>query len=135
MRLSFALTALVTLSSAAAAGEDIRSERVTFKDGANSTIIEGHLKGDETVDYLLTADKGQPMNISLASKSASVNFNILAPGKADEAFFIGSIAGTQYEGTAPESGEFKVRVYQMRSAARREEKAPYRLEIIRGKAH
>lgn len=131
MRLSLAFAAIVTLIAAAAAGDGIRSEPVTFKAGENSTIIEGHLKGGETVDYVLTADKGQPLNISLTSKSAWVNFNILAPGKADEAFFIGSIAGSQYEGTAPESGEFKVRVYQMRSAARRGEQADYRLEIIR----
>jgi hypothetical protein len=57
-------------------------------------------------------------------------FNIIAPGKADEAMFIGSTSGNQYEGVLPASGDYKVRVYLMRSAARRDEVANYRLEMI-----
>jgi hypothetical protein len=44
--------------------------------------------------------------------------------------FIGSSSDNQYEGTLPESGDYKIRVYMMRSAARRNEIANYRLEII-----
>jgi hypothetical protein len=36
----------------------------------------------------------------------------------------------QYEGTLPASGDYRIRVYMMRSAARRNEVANYRLEII-----
>jgi hypothetical protein len=44
--------------------------------------------------------------------------------------FIGSTSGNQYEGVLPASGDYKVRVYLMRSAARRDEVANYRLEMI-----
>jgi hypothetical protein len=44
--------------------------------------------------------------------------------------FNGSISDNQYEGILPTSGNYKVRVYMMRSAARRNEIANYRLEII-----
>ena len=44
--------------------------------------------------------------------------------------FNSSMSGNQYEGTLPENGEYKIRVYMMRSAARRNEKANYRLEMI-----
>ena len=35
--------------------------------------------------------------------------------------FVGSISGNQFEGRLPASGDYKVRVYLMRSAARRDE--------------
>ena len=42
----------------------------------------------------------------------------------------------QYEGTLPATGDYKIRVYLMRSAARRNEVANYRLEmIVSGAAH
>jgi hypothetical protein len=44
--------------------------------------------------------------------------------------FNGSTAGNQYEGSLPKSGDYKVRVYMMRSAARRNEVANFRLEMI-----
>ena len=44
--------------------------------------------------------------------------------------FIGSVKGNQYEGILPASGDYKIRVYLMRSAARRKEVAHYRLEMI-----
>jgi hypothetical protein len=36
----------------------------------------------------------------------------------------------QFEGVLPASGDYKLRVYLMRSAARRDEIANYRLEMI-----
>jgi hypothetical protein len=44
--------------------------------------------------------------------------------------FIGSTSGKQFEGMLPASGDYKVRVYLMRNAARRDEVANYRLEMI-----
>jgi hypothetical protein len=44
--------------------------------------------------------------------------------------FVGSSSGNQFEGRLPASGDYKVRVYLMRSAARRDEIADYRLEMI-----
>jgi hypothetical protein len=70
------------------------------------------------------------MNVSMATDNAANYFNILAPGEEDTAFFIGSISGNQYEGVLPKSGDYKIRVYLMRSAARRNEVARYRLEMI-----
>jgi hypothetical protein len=55
---------------------------------------------------------------------------LLAPGETEVVFFNGSTRDNQYEGTLPKSGEYKIRVYMMRSAARRNEVADYRLEII-----
>ncbi len=117
-------------AAAANAADDIRSQRVKFEQGASSAVVEGSITGYEIVDYVLGAGKGQHMNVSMATKNTATYFNILAPGENEVAFFNGSVDQNQYEGTLPASGDYRIRVYMMRSAARRNEKADYRLEMI-----
>jgi hypothetical protein len=103
---------------------------VHFAKGANSATIEGRIQGDMTIDYLLGAKQGQSMNVSMATDNGANYFNIIEPGRSNEAMFVGSSSGNRFEGTLPASGDYKVRVYLMRSAARRDEIANYRLEMI-----
>jgi len=125
------LAALIAFAtSAALARDEIRTERVHFKPGTSSATIKGKIKGYETVDYVLEASKGQQMNVSMATKNGATYFNILAPGENEVAMFIGSTSGNQFEGALPKSGDYKIRVYMMRNAARRDEVANYRLEMI-----
>ena len=126
--LLMAVTAL--LMPTARAGDDIRSERVQFKRGESSAVVEASIKGYETVDYVLGAGKSQYMNVSMATDNGANYFNILPPGENEVAMFVGSTSGNQYEGILPASGDYKIRVYMMRSAARRNETARYRLEMI-----
>ena len=126
------ILALVSaVSSLAARAEgDIRTERVHFAKGATSAVVEGTITGYQTFDYVLGASKGQSMNVSMATKNTATYFNILAPGETEVAFFNGSVSENQFEGVLPATGDYKIRVYMMRSAARRNEKANYRLEMI-----
>jgi hypothetical protein len=121
---------ILARSVAATAQEDIRSERVRFEAGATSAVVESSITGYEIVDYVLGAAEGQYMNVSMATDHSASYFNILAPGETEVAFFVGSISENQYEGVLPATGDYKVRVYMMRSAARRNEVANYRLEMI-----
>jgi len=111
------------------AKDEIRKERVQFKKGTTTATIKGHIKGYETVDYLLGAKAGQHMNVSLATKHGATYFNILAPGENEVAMFNASVSQIQYEGALPASGDYKIRVYMMRSAARRNEAASYTLTV------
>jgi len=111
------------------AKDEIRKERVQFKKGTTTATIKGHIKGYETVDYLLGAKAGQHMNVSLATKHGATYFNILAPGENEVAMFNASVSQNQYEGALPASGDYKIRVYMMRSAARRIEAASYTLTV------
>ncbi len=121
-------------ATTATARSDIRTERVQFSKGANSAVVESSIKGYQTVDYVLRTREGQSMNISMATKHTATYFNILAPGENEVAMYNGSIGEghglNQFEGVAPKSGDYKIRVYMMRSAARRNEVAKYRLEMI-----
>ena len=113
---------------AALAQVAIRKEPVHFKAGETGAAVKGTIKGDETVDYVLGAQKGQSMVVTLEASNQSAYFNVTAPG-ADEALFIGSTSGNRYEGTLPASGEYTVRLYLMRSAARRGETADYTIKF------
>jgi len=121
---------LLLASASVYATDDIRTERVSFKKGASSAVVESTIKGYEIADYLLGARAGQHMKVSLATKHGATYFNILAPGENEVAMFNGSISENQFEGMLPASGDYRIRVYMMRSAARRNEAANYRLEMI-----
>lgn len=125
-----ALALLAFISAPTAARDDIRTERVKFQKGASSAVVEGSIKGYEVVDYVLGARNGQSMNVSMATNNGANYFIILAPGENAVAMFNGSVSQNQYEGILPKSGDYKIRIYMMRSAARRNEVAKYRLEMI-----
>lgn len=110
--------------------EGITNKRLSFAPGASSAAVQGSITGYETIDYLLNVKAGQPMNISMATKHTAAYFNLLEPGETDVATFIGSTSGNQFEGVAQKSGDYRIRVYMMRSAARRNERADYLLEAI-----
>ena len=125
------LTISPTLLLTPALGQtEIRKERVQFKRGASSAVLEDSITGYETVDYVLNAREGQYMNVSMATDNTVNYFNILAPGENEVAMFNSSMAQNQYESILSKSGDYKIRVYMMRSAARRNEVANYRLEMI-----
>lgn len=116
--------------AAEAVKDEIKKVRIQFDSGANSKTIESSISGRETVDYVLNAQEGQYMNISMATQHGATYFNVMEPGEAYVAIYNGSTSGNQFEGTAAKSGDYTIRVYMMRSAARRGETADYRLEMI-----
>ena len=118
--------AAVPLQSAGA--QDIESKRVSFARGADGATLSDTIRGDEIVDYLLSARAGQTMTINLASSNSSNYFNVTAPG-ASSALHIGSIAGNRFEGTLPIDGDYTIRVFLMRNAARRDEQADYTIDF------
>lgn len=116
-----------------ASAQEIRQERVSFAAGASSATLKGTVRGYQSVDYLLGAAAGQTMTVTLKTSNASNYFNVLPPG-SDEALFIGSTSGNTFTGTLPAKGDYTVRVYLMRNAARRDETAKYTLSVAIGEA-
>ncbi len=128
VRCLFAIWLSVFMTGSSIA-EDIRTQRVEFAPGSTGATIQNSIKGYDTVDYVLKANAGQVLNVSMATDNGANYFNILAPGETEVAMFVGSTQGNQFEGTLAETGDHRVRVYLMRSAARRNEVARYRLEV------
>ena len=86
------------------------------------------MKGDADVDYLVRAAAGQTITVSLKVSNRSNYFNVLPPGSADAAMHVGQDGGP-YTGMLPADGDYKVRVYLMRNAARRNEVSNYELTV------
>ncbi len=127
----FLATACSTGASAQAA--QASAERLSIPSGRTSVVVEGRIRGYQTIDYLLNVRAGQPLNISLGTRHGATYFNLIEPGAGDVAVHVGSIRGNQFEGLARRSGDYRIRVYIMRSAARRGEAANFRLEAIAGR--
>jgi hypothetical protein len=133
---AMAATALVLLQSVPTGAQPAapRQERVSFAKGASSATIKGRIKGDADVDYLVHAAAGQTITVSLKVSNRSNYFNVLPPGSADVAMYVGQ-TGEAYTGMLPSDGDYKVRVYLMRNAARRNEVSAFTLAIsVTGKA-
>jgi hypothetical protein len=133
MRTLLAVASLVALAtqaaivSYAAADPGIRQEPVQFARGASSTVIKGRLQGDADVDYLVRAHAGQTLSVTLEESNAQNYFNVLPPD-TDVAMFVGS-DGSDFTRVLPVDGDYTIRVYLMRPAARRNESSDYTLGI------
>lgn len=127
-----AATATEAVSATPAEIEGITNTRLSFAPGTSSARIEAAITGYETVDYLLNVKQGQAMNISMASPNLAAYFNLLEPGETEVAVYNGSMSDSlnMFEGVAAKSGDYRIRVYLYRNAARRNETAPYTLEAI-----
>lgn len=108
--------------------EGITNRRLSFAPGTSSARIEGAITGYETIDYLLGVRAGQAMNISMATPNTAAYFNLLEPGETEVAIFNGSMGDNMFEGVAQKSGDYRIRIYLFRNAARRNEEASYTLE-------
>ncbi len=119
-----ALTAFLCVLVASPVHAEIATEQLVLKSGP--ATIKGSVQGDETIDYRFDAQAGQTLKVALKTTNGANNFNVLREGN-DAAIFIGNIDGASFEGKLPETGAYLIRVYLMRSAARRTEKADFTL--------
>jgi hypothetical protein len=126
LALGCALLATVP-ATAVASGIEVRTVR--FAKGESSATTKGSIKGDRTIDYKLRAKAGQTMSVSLKTTNGANYFNVLPPGSSDVAVFAGSTGGNEWKGKLEADGEYTIRVYLMRSAARRNETANYTLSV------
>lgn len=131
--LALAAFAVLALAGSVQAGEvpaAPRKERVVFAKGVSSATIKGTLKGGADVDYLLRAAAGQTLTVKLQGTNPQNDFNVLPPGSTDVAMFVSNITGARsWSGVLPADGDYAIRVYLMRPAARRNESSNYTLTV------
>lgn len=127
-RIILAGLALWLLSPLPEAEAQQRTEQVQFARGTSGTTLQGRVTGDDGVDYRLSLRGGQALSVVLHSHNSSLYFNVIAPA-AQEAMFVGSLSGNHFSGTVPASGDYTLRVYLMRNAARRGETAAFTMEV------
>lgn len=127
--LSLALTVALIVGVRSVFAEDIQTHSIKFAPGASSATVKSSITGRQIVDYKLRAKAGQTMSVALKTSNNANYFNVLPPGSKDVAVFIGSTSGNEWSGTLEADGEYTVRVYLMRSAGRRDEKANFTLTV------
>lgn len=104
-------------------------ERVHFRAGKSSTVITDRIVGRQYKDYRVGVRADQTLKVNLRQTAGTPYFNVLEPGSSDVAIFVGSTSGGEFEARTAKSGEYTVRVYQMRADERRGRTAAYHLSI------
>ena len=122
------LAGIIALTLSGQAHAATTTQRVRFPRGTMGTILRGRVRGYDVADYLVGARAGQQMTVSLRSDSESIYFNVTAPGARD-ALFHGDMEGGDAQFTTSRGGDYVVRVFLMRNAARRDEVGAFTLEI------
>ncbi len=107
----------------------LRVETLHFPAGSQTIQVTEQLTGYEYVDYQLSGSAGQRLLVSLQASNLANYFNLLPPQSTDVAMFVGAMGGNSFAGILPDEGTYTLRVYLMRSAARRQETSDYRLDV------
>ncbi|MBX9759827.1 MAG: hypothetical protein K2Y29_13710 [Beijerinckiaceae bacterium] len=129
------LLALATLTIPVQPAVAQSRQPVQFAAGQSAATIKGSLRGDVYIDYIVRAKAGQTLDVSMKAGNASAYFNVSAPDAGAVAMFIGSVSGEKFKRLLPADGEYTIRAYLMRNAARRNESSAYALHVgVTGKA-
>ena len=90
-------------------------QRVRFQTGHSSATLKGRIVGFDAKDYVVAAKAGQAMTLRLTSSNPSTYFVIYSiNGRATD-----MNETTEWSENLSESGDYLIRVFMMRSAARR----------------
>lgn len=122
--LAVGLAILLSASPAVMAQE---AHTVHFSRGTTGATIQGLITGGDFVDYRLSAEQGQFMDVIVSPDT--VYFNVLAPGSSGEALFNSSINGNEFGEALPVEGTYTIRIYQMGAAASEGKSHRFTLDI------
>lgn len=122
--------ALLALLASASAQDALRTERLVLAAGT-PFIASETIGGFETVDYVITLRAGQNLDVVLDTTNLSNCFDITAPG-AEKPFFAGGESGNRHNFQADAAGDYVIRVYLLRLAARDYQSAEYTLTVTLG---
>jgi hypothetical protein len=127
IRICLATLSILALAGAAAEAAQ-RVERITLAAGLTTATINGRIKGDDGVSYVVGATQGQKMSVSFTPENPSCHFNVLPPG-SEQALHDGTNGGNVFSGTLPVSGDYATHVYLVQDAAQRDEVCDYSIKI------
>lgn len=113
--LTWAVTILVLLVLPLSIFARGAPQRVRFQSGHTSARLRGRIVGRDAKDYVVGAKAGQAMAVRLSSSNPATYFVIYSiNGRAND-----MNETTEWSENLTESGDYLIRVFMMRSAARR----------------
>ncbi|MDC3189253.1 hypothetical protein NQU96_05830 [Pseudoalteromonas elyakovii] len=90
--------------------------------------VKDTIKGYEMLEYQINLNKGTTLKVDFAPSNSSNYFNILPKGNPT-ALFVGPAKGDHAEIKIPDNGDYVIRVFLMRNAARRDEQSEFTADI------
>lgn len=103
-----------------------KPERIIFKKGSVSATVRGLIRGYESKDYLIRAQANQTMTAHLKSANIYTYFIVRRP----DGIQMTNSEETDWSNILPETGDYLVRVFMMRTGARKKGSvADYTLNI------
>ena len=100
---------LIACAAAFAQGGKAEPNRIEFKRGTTSTIINGVVRGDEEAEYVLGAKKGQRLIIKLTSAPVKSSvFQLL--GEDNDTLGLEYDANFDYSGVLSKTGDYYITV-------------------------
>jgi len=125
---SLVAAAFLSMSYPALAQANVAPTQVALPADGQARTYKGEIRGHATAEYVFQAPAGRKLQVSLKSSNEANYFNILKDGK-DDALFLGSVNGNNAVVALRDSGTYRIRVYLMRNAARKNEAARYELVL------
>jgi hypothetical protein len=129
MRKSLLVVASALAATLSVTASAQRVVPVRFATGASAATVTGSITGQAYTDYRVNVRAGQLLSVSLTRLGGSPYFNVMEPGSTGLALYDGSSAIGPFRAETRRSGDYIVRVYQMRATARRGETARFRLTV------
>ncbi|MFI0395665.1 SH3 domain-containing protein [Paracoccus jiaweipingae] len=129
---SAAIAAALTVTGASMAGAATRVETLQIPGSQTATSVFGTVGGYDTVEYGLTATKGQRLRVTMKTSNSSAYFSVYAPGDRPgqaDALFTGATSGSYADLTLPADGRYTIQTYLMRNAAQADARADYTLDV------
>jgi hypothetical protein len=128
MRKFFTILALLFAFPAVLHAQALQRD-LRFPGEAAQAVINGVVAGRQTIDYGFDARRGQTVSIRFQPSSSAAFFNLIAP--SGRALFVGQDQANpgRYTGRLAETGAYAIRVYLVRSAARRGESSRFKLTV------
>jgi hypothetical protein len=91
-------------------------------------VYKGVIRGNARAEYVFHAPAGRRLLVNLKTTNPSSYFNLVQDGK-DEAMFVGAMGGNSVDVVLRDAGAYRVVVYLMRNAARRNEQAKFEVRL------
>lgn len=114
-KLAAALSIVVILASCVSSAAQGGPERVRFQRGHSSTTVRGRIAGFDVKDYVIGAKAGQLMTLHMSPSNPETYFVVYSiNGRATD-----MNETVDWSERLSESGDYVIRVFMMRSAARR----------------
>jgi hypothetical protein len=102
----------IGIASAAAVAQKAEPLRIKFAKGKTSATLTNKLSGDQEMDYVFGAAKGQTVTLKVTSKAAGDLFDFSIQGDGFE-FTTEEEAYSEYGFEAPETGDYIVYVRKL----------------------